>query len=423
MHAAVAEGGSAALAVSSVAGAHHVVWANSAALQLLEMTADELINRGLRPDESIRLDDLAHWTVVVSQLVDAEPASAPGCWHAAALDAPDRSLSSIEVMLRGLADGLSVVWLRPTTDGERLAKAAQRESEHRFRALADHAPIGIVVSEAGVRLGFVNNWFAEIAGTATTNLLGTRWLNAICHEDLPTLLEAVEQVLAGAPAEAAVRITPAATPLITSAAQVRWVQIRLSPVVTVRRASGFIGTIEDITQRRAWEAQLAHIAGHDALTGLANRRTLVTAVSEALEGRRVGDRQTAVLFCDLNGFKAINDTLGHEAGDRVLVEVAKRLSATAREHDLVARLAGDEFVVLLRQVESFADADRAARRQADALTAPIQFADRSVTISASIGIAMAANHADATSLLQAADRRMYEAKRAAHGAHGRRSGD
>jgi diguanylate cyclase len=122
-----------------------------------------------------------------------------------------------------------------------------------------------------------------------------------------------------------------------------------------------------------------------------------------------------VLFCDLDGFKQINDTLGHEAGDRVLIEVAQRLSTTARDHDLVARIAGDEFVVLIREIGSYHDAEAAASRQLAALKSPIVVAGTSVVVSASIGVAMARDYESAAELLRAADRGMYEAKRAGRG--------
>ena len=410
---AAAAGGAATLAISGPSQARRVVWANAAAAELLGLTDRELLDRAFRPDESIRLDELAHWTVVVTHLLDTAQEDAPhddtsDRWHPAALDSPDRLLSAVELKLRLVSDDVHVLWLRPMTNAEHLAKDALRESENRFRALAEHAPVGIILSEAGVRLGFVNSCFAELAGVAESGLLGTRWLNTICHEDLPLLLETVEQVLAGVQAEATVRIAK-------ERHAPRWVQIRLSPVVTARRAAGFIGTIEDVTERRAWEAHLTYLAGHDALTGLANRRSLIASLTEVLDGRRSSDHRTAVLFCDLDGFKAINDTMGHETGDRVLVEVGRRLSATARDHDLVARIAGDEFVVMLAEIGSSAEAEAAAVRHLDALAEPISLGDRTVQISASIGIAMAADHPDATSLLRAADRRMYGAKRAGRG--------
>ena len=247
-------------------------------------------------------------------------------------------------------------------------------------------------------------------------MTGIRWLKTVHPDDLPVLLGAVDEVLAGSSRELNVRLVRSGEAANEAA---RWVQIRLAPVTTPRRSAGFIGTIEDVTDRRAWENQLSYLAGHDALTGLANRRNLVEAITQLLTSRRTRDRDAAVLFCDLDGFKQVNDTLGHEAGDRVLIEVGQRLVTTARDHDLVARIAGDEFVVLIREVGTVDDAEIAAARQLNALVSPIFVAGTSVVVSASIGVAMARDYDNASELLQAADRGMYEAKRAGRGRYRR----
>ncbi|UQX89772.1 diguanylate cyclase [Jatrophihabitans telluris] len=396
-----------------------VRWANPAAAALLGSGPHDLLgNRLPAAYAAAAADGLpGPWMQVVSdviaELIDPDGEEFAWDWHSASVDTPDRGLVAVQLRVRPVAessadDPIFVVWLRAVTDGERRAEEAQRESEHRFRALADHAPVGIVVSEAGLRLSFVNNRFAEIAGGHSESLLGTDWLKTIHPEDLPGLLEGLDEVLSGASLETTVR-------MISISDSQRWVQFRLSPVTTPRRSAGFIGTVEDITARRAWENQLTYQASHDALTGLANRRSMVEALTQLLSSRRSRDRDAAVLFCDLDGFKQINDTLGHDAGDRVLIEVAQRLSTTARDHDLVARIAGDEFVVMIREVGSYADAEAAAGRQLKAMLPAIRVAGRAVHVTASIGIAMARDYDTATALLQAADRGMYEAKRSGTG--------
>jgi diguanylate cyclase (GGDEF)-like protein len=119
----------------------------------------------------------------------------------------------------------------------------------------------------------------------------------------------------------------------------------------------------------------------------------------------------ALLFFDLNGFKQINDTLGHDAGDRLLIEVARRLSAAARDEDLVARIAGDEFVVVLANAPGAAAAEAAANRLLAALTQDVQLATNRVRVGASVGVALAADHDNAADLLRCADQGMYQAKR------------
>jgi diguanylate cyclase (GGDEF)-like protein/PAS domain S-box-containing protein len=299
--------------------------------------------------------------------------------------------------------GAWLVQLSETSNELAVAREAALEAEHRFEALARRAPIGIFVSEVGLRLGYVNEAFTAMTGRPAELLLGTGWLDLVHATDRGQLYEAVESVLAGTHSEMSVRI-------LTVANGQRWVQARLAPVTTPRRSAGFIGTMEDITARRAWEEQLAYQAMHDPLTGLANRRCLIQALDGLLEGQRAGDRQFAVLFCDLDGFKSVNDTLGHDAGDRVLIEVARRLASTARDRDVVARVAGDEFVVVLRSVHNQPDAQASARRHLAALAGPVYVSGRDIDISASVGVAFPVPGDTPETVLRAADRVMYEAK-------------
>ncbi len=399
-----AETGPPTLAVRRDGDGVRLTWANEAARTLLEITAADPLGYALATVVPVRQPGPADWTTVVSEILGHRQSARLGLWHSACVDHPDPSRAGVQVRVADAGGGAFVVSLRAVEDDQRVAEEAARESEHRFHALAEHAPVGILVSESGVRLGFVNSRFVDITGVERRSLLGTQWLTAIHPEDLPGLLDTLDTVLAGVAAETRLRLVPVADTQ-------RWVELRLAPVQTPRRAAGFIATVEDISARRAWETQLAYQAGHDALTGLANRRALVEALSVALTSRRLRARDAAVLFCDLDGFKQINDSLGHEAGDRVLIEVAQRLAGTARDHDLVARIAGDEFVVVLGEVASHADAEAAATRQLDALAQPFLVAGEAVRLSASIGIALVGEYETPTLLLQAADRGMYQAKR------------
>ncbi len=307
-----------------------------------------------------------------------------------------------------LPEGGWLVTLSPCTDELQEAYSEVQEAEHQFLALAQHAPIGIFLSDAGARLGFVNARFAEIANEDPEHLLGTGWLDLIHPQDMPQLYEILQTVLSGSAAEQTLRIAPVAD-------AVRWVELRLAPVATARRGSGFIGIAEDVTARRALQEQLSYQAKRDALTGLINRRYLIETLNEWLGSRRARDREFAVLFCDLDGFKQVNDTMGHEAGDRVLVEVARRLVRTARDYDVVARAAGDEFVILLRYVVGTEDASAAAARQLAGLCEPFRVMGREVPISASVGVALPDDGDTAETILRRADRGMYAAKAAGPG--------
>ncbi len=172
---------------------------------------------------------------------------------------------------------------------------------------------------------------------------------------------------------------------------------------------GLVLTVRDVTERKALEQQLRFQAFHDPLTGLANRRRFTEVVEQALS--RPSSRSGAVLFIDINDFKTINDSLGHEHGDHVLIAIAERLCAAARPADTCARLGGDEFGVLIEGSGVATDAALIAQRMRDAIGKPIALDTRDVTVDVSIGIAYFDDHANTTEpLLACADSAMYAAK-------------
>lgn len=174
---------------------------------------------------------------------------------------------------------------------------------------------------------------------------------------------------------------------------------------------GIVYSGHDITERRAFEARLAHQASHDPLTGLPNRTVLVDALQRALaRAERDPAARMAVMFVDLDGFKVINDSLGHEAGDDLVRSVAARLRATLRPSDLVTRFGGDEFVLLCEPVTDVTDAVHIAERVLAGLRPPHVIRAGEVSATASIGIALADGAADVESLLRNADVAMYRAK-------------
>ena len=172
------------------------------------------------------------------------------------------------------------------------------------------------------------------------------------------------------------------------------------------------GTAQDITERKALEERLVRQAFHDSLTGLPNRHLFVDRLAHALEyTRRRGNRMAAVLFMDLDNFKSVNDSLGHEVGDRVLVILSERLMNCLRPEDTLARFGGDEFVVLIDEVEELAEAVRVAERITEELRGPLSIGARKVFARASIGVALgSARTKGPQDLLRDADIAMYRAK-------------
>lgn len=175
---------------------------------------------------------------------------------------------------------------------------------------------------------------------------------------------------------------------------------------------GAVSILRDVTESVLKAEELAFAADHDALTGLPNRSLLNSRLHQAIARAQRRDESFALLFLDLNRFKEVNDTMGHAAGDAVLVEVARRLTDTVREEDTIARLGGDEFVVLLEGPSQQHDVNAIADKIRQILCEPYQLGTQSATISVSIGTSLFPDHGpDPDALLGHADTGMYGAKR------------
>ena len=175
-------------------------------------------------------------------------------------------------------------------------------------------------------------------------------------------------------------------------------------------ATKMFGTCQDITERKQLQDEIRHLALHDPLTGLANRALLLERLGHELAGETLNPSASAVLYLDLDDFKGINDSLGHSAGDQVLVEVGSRIRSVTRGHDTVARLGGDEFAVLLLGA-GLPEATQAAERIRQSLQTPFSVHASDIDVRVSIGIAIARPHAGPEDVLRDADAAMYAAKR------------
>ncbi|MDR9440141.1 MAG: sensor domain-containing diguanylate cyclase [Halomonas sp.] len=191
--------------------------------------------------------------------------------------------------------------------------------------------------------------------------------------------------------------------------------VALQTVSAVRSASGetlrYIHIFNDVTEQKAAEEVVRHQALHDELTGLPNRAYLEQHLEGAIRQSCHAGRQLAVLFMDLDYFKEVNDTLGHQAGDTLLQAVGERLQANLRAEDMLARLGGDEFVIVVDPIQAADNATRVAANVVEALTHPFTIDGTPVTIGVSVGVALYPKDGNnSSSLLQAADSAMYRAK-------------
>jgi len=184
----------------------------------------------------------------------------------------------------------------------------------------------------------------------------------------------------------------------------------------VKLGDGVSVTARDITQRKAVEAHLRSRAENDVLTGLPNRTLFFERLEQALARARQQRSSVAVLFLDVDHFKQVNDTFGHPTGDAVLVEFANRLRQSVRSADVVARLSGDEFAVLVSGLDDLAKVERIAAHIVDSLVFPFEIDEKRLAISASIGIGFTSNGMEsAQSLVARADRKLYQAKAGGRG--------
>jgi diguanylate cyclase (GGDEF)-like protein len=192
-----------------------------------------------------------------------------------------------------------------------------------------------------------------------------------------------------------------------------WVSMRSQPLFHNGESTAFAVVISfaDITERRRAEERLQHRAFPDSLTELPNRALFIDRLTHALAHAHRRGESLAVACLDLDGFKRVNDTFGHEAGDHLLVEVGRRLLACARESDTVARMGGDEFMVILPNTRDRAQAAAAARRMLEALRPPLRIEEHDLRLSVSIGVTMCPHDGDdVATLMRNADRAMYRAK-------------
>ncbi|MGA5298926.1 putative bifunctional diguanylate cyclase/phosphodiesterase [Nucisporomicrobium flavum] len=284
--------------------------------------------------------------------------------------------------------------------------AELRASEQRFRALVRHSSDSVAVIEPDSTIRYQSDSVERVFGWPAHALLGHRLVHIAGAEAGPCIAAAIEQ--SGAEPRTATVIE---VPVRHRDGRVRLAEMTVTNLRDDPAVRGFVLNTRDVHDARELQDRIVHEAYHDRLTGLPARALFRERAAEALDRGRGADH-AAVLLLDLDGFKGVNDSLGHAAGDLLLRQVAERLRAAVREEDLVARLGGDEFSVLVTSPTARADAETVARRIAVALTPPFVLGEHERTVAASIGLAAAVDADDADQLLRNADLAMYRAKSA-----------
>jgi diguanylate cyclase (GGDEF)-like protein/PAS domain S-box-containing protein len=290
------------------------------------------------------------------------------------------------------------------------AEQALRESEQRFRALVHNASdVFTVIGDDGV-IRYQSPAVEAVLGHPPDSLIGRSLLDVVHADDRWAAVRLFEQSRqrSGVPVVGEVRMLPRG-----SGQAPRRFEMTVTDLLADPTVNGLVLNYSDITERALYQERLTRQAFQDTLTGLANRARFQERLEEALRQR---DRTVGLLFVDLDRFKVINDSLGHDAGDQLLREVAERLTACLREGDTLARLGGDEFTVLLPDISGPEVAVAVAERIIDHLKAPFDLPGHSVVVGASVGIATGVASRDRPdALLRDADAAMYEAKAGGRG--------
>ena len=292
------------------------------------------------------------------------------------------------------------------------AEEQLRLSEERHRALIEHLSDVIIVTDAQGTIVFVSPAITALLGFDADVVRGSTIFDGLHPDDAARGRSRLEQAVAGGPGS----YGPDRFRYLHVDGEWRHLEVTASNRLGDRSVGGLIFVVRDVTPQHEAEELLRHLALHDALTGLANRTLLREKLAAALAAGRRDGTVTALLVVDCDRFKAVNDQLGHEAGDAVLVELAQRMGTATRDVDTVARLGGDEFAIVLPGVATIDEAVATAERVAEAVGAPIVLPSVTVAVGASIGLAVAPEDAgDAEALLRLADATMFRAKAAGGG--------
>jgi diguanylate cyclase (GGDEF)-like protein/PAS domain S-box-containing protein len=257
-----------------------------------------------------------------------------------------------------------------------------RETNQFASEIIENAGEGIVVYDRDLRYIVWNHFMEELTGMTAEDVLGRQATELFPHLREQQVDELIARALRGETVSA-----PDVNYYIPGTARAGWVSSVYRPHLDAAgEIAGVIGLIRDITERKQAEQQIEYQAYHDALTGLANRRLFQEHLSLALAlaGRR--NNLVAVLFLDLDHFKLINDTLGHSTGDALLQVVASRVKDCVREGDTVARVGGDEFTIVLQDINKKEDAAVVAQKVLRAIADPVELNSHRLYVTTSIGI-------------------------------------
>ncbi len=316
----------------------------------------------------------------------------------------EETTALLEEMVRDVSFALD------SFDRETMRRRAQSNlnaSERHFRAYFERSMVGMAATSASKGMLEVNDALCKMLGYSKEELMGKTWTELTHRDDLEVNEDLFGRVLRGALEEYELDKR-----FVRKDGEIVYVHIA---VRAVRNDQGevdyFVAIINDVTDARNKQRELEQLAHYDKLTGLPNRALLNDRLEMGLAQAKRAGGNLAVCFMDLDGFKPVNDTFGHETGDALLVEIARRIMAISRATDTVARLGGDEFVLLLPEISGEEECRHMLERIMETVKQPLDVNGHEIRISASIGIAIYPEDVtDGESLIRHADQAMYIAK-------------
>ena len=359
----------------------------------------------VHPDDQARSTEAL---VKALQSGDHDPSAAPEVVELRVL-AADGQWRWIEIVGSNQLDNEAVqgivINFRDVTERKQTVEALQ-QSEALFRALVHSSRDVTLLIDRDTRITYASPSAKDRFGWEPAELVGRSGIEFVHPDDVPEALSRLARLIDDVADE-----TDLVTRLRDRSGNWRWTESVGTNLLDVDGIEALMLTVRDITERKELEAELEHQATHDPLTGLPNRALLLDRLGVALARGRRRSSPLAVLFVDVDNFKVVNDSLGHDRGDRILVELAGRLAHRLRDCDTVARFGGDEFVVLCEDLEDENEAVAVAERLRTAATEPFVVDGIEVFVTLSIGISHAPRaDARAESLVRDADAAMYEAK-------------
>jgi diguanylate cyclase (GGDEF)-like protein/PAS domain S-box-containing protein len=303
-----------------------------------------------------------------------------------------------------------VLYKQQLINESRRMEEAVRESEERYRKLVDLSPDGISIHVDG-RFVFINPAGARMLGAAHPDqLVGISTLDVVhpdCKERVRLLIRQLGEKVYLAPWIEEQYIRLDGSPIDVEVCGVNFVH-KGAPAIQM--------IFKDITERKLVEQRFEHLALYDALTGLPNRMLFFDRTNQLLAFASRNSYILSLLYMDLDNFKYINDTFGHEVGDLVLAEVSKRMTSSMRNSDTVARMGGHEFIGICARIASSVDAAVIAKKIIAVLARPLRIGDLELTVSVSVGISLyPLDGDDVETLMRKADDAMYKVKKSAKG--------